>query len=456
MKKIILFVLLSVATLYSQKGQAQENTLDKIVAIVGDNIILKSEIETSFEEYQRENPLINDTFKCHILEQTLLQKVLLEQAALDSVSVSDDEIEGALNNRIRYFVSMYGSEEKMEEMAGKTIYQIKDEYRPMFKDKMLADKMQNQVMSVVKITPQEVKAFYDKVPKDSLPYYPSMVEVGEIVFKPKANKEVEDYALEQIQKIRKEIANGSLSFESAAGMYSEDPGSKDNGGDLGIMSRDELDPEFAAAAFRLQNGEMSDVVKSSFGFHIIQMINRQGEKAKLRHILKKPLVTNDMIKKTMVRADSIRANLISGKIVFSEAVNKYSDDENTKYTGGMFSDPQSGSTMLIPDELDAPVALAVNDMKVGEYSQPIEYIDERSGDKLVRLIYLKKRTEPHKANLQEDYNKIQQAAFAEKQTDYLMNWLETKIPVFYIKIDEEYGQCPNVSKWNNKISKKNN
>ena len=456
MKKIIFYLFIILGSLITKLGLAQENNLDKIVAIVGDKIILKSEIENAFEDYKREDPSIDDTFKCHILEQSLLQKVLLEQASLDSISVSDEEIEGALNNRIRYFVSMYGSEEKLEEMAGKTVYQIKDEFRPMFKDKLLADRTQNQVMSSVKITPQEVKAFYDKIPKDSLPFYPSMVEVGEIVFKPKPNKEVEDYALEQIQQVRKEIINGSLSFESAAGMYSEDPGSKDNGGDLGIMSRDELDPEFAAAAFKLQNGEISDIVKSSFGFHIIQMINRQGEKAKLRHILKKPLVTNDMVKKTIEKADSVRANLISGKFVFTEAVNKYSDDGNTKYTGGMFSDPQTGATLFVTESLDASVALAVNDMKVGEYSKPMEYVDERSGDRLVRIIYLKKRTEPHKANLQEDYYKIQQAAFAEKQTEYLMNWLETKIPVFYIKIDDEYNSCPNISKWRNKIAQKTN
>ncbi len=437
-----------------QMVNAQGENLDKIVGIVGDKIILKSEIDAAFEDYKRENPELSDTFKCQLMEQTLLQKVLIEQAALDSITVSDEEIEGALENRIRYFVSMYGTEEKLEEMAGKTVYQLKDDYRPMFKDKLLADRMQNQVMGNIKITPQEVKAFYEKIPKDSLPFYPSMVEVGHIVFKPNVNKEVEEYAIEQLKEIRKEIVTGKSTFELMAITKSEDPGSKDNGGDLGIMGRDELDPEFAAAAFKLQNGEISDVVKSSFGFHIIQMVNRQGEKAKLRHILMKPLITSDAIKATLDKADSVWANLVSGKLKFSEAISKYHSDDATKYTGGMFTDPQSGGSLIPVENLEPSVAILINEMKPGEFSKPFEYKDERSGDRLVRIVYLKNRTEPHKANLKEDYSKIQQAAFSEKQTTYLMKWLEGRIPSFYIKIDEEYNSCHNISKWNNNTTKR--
>ncbi|MCC7030471.1 MAG: peptidylprolyl isomerase [Chitinophagaceae bacterium] len=454
MNKIkVLFFLLCLSAKF-QTVRAQSESLDKIVAVVGDKIILRSEIDAAFDDYRRENPSLPDSFKCQLLEQTLLQKVLIEQAALDSVVVSDEEIEGALENRIRYFLSMYGTEEKLEEMAGKTVYQLKDDYRPMFRDKLLADRMQNQVMANVKITPQEVIAFYNKIPKDSLPLYPSMVEVGHIVFKPDVNKEVEDYAIEELKKLRKELVSGSTSFEQLAGRYSEDPGSKDLGGDLGVMGRDELDPEFAAAAFKLQNGEISDVVKSSFGFHIIQMVNRQGEKAKLRHILKKPYITSDVIKVTLEKADSVRASLISGKIKFSEAISKYHHDDATKYTGGMFSDPQTGGSLIPIENLEPSVALMINDMKPGEFSKPFEYTDEKTGDRLVRIVYLKKRTEPHKANLNEDYSKIQQAAFSEKQTNYLMKWLEGRIPSFYIKVGDEYNDCSMISKWNNNAVRK--
>jgi len=451
MKSTIQKFIVAIVFLFgSMNLNAQTTNLDKIAAIIGDNIILKSEVEGAFADYQKENPLLEETEKCGILEQYVSQKVLVEQAARDSVIISDEEIEGSLENRIRYFVNMYGSVEKLEENAGKTVYQLKDDYRPLFRDQLTAQRMQSTIISSVKITPQEVKAFYDKIPVDSLPFYPSLVEVGQIVFKPNINDEVEKYAIEKLEGIRKDIVSGKSSFEVMAGIYSEDPGSKDLGGELGIAGRDEYVPEFSAAAFKLQNGEISSVVKTKFGFHIIQMLNRQGEKAKLRHILIKPLITSDMVAVTMKKADSVRANLVSGKLEFSEAVGKYTTDDNTKLTGGMFSDQQTGSTFVDVETLEPQVALLINGMKKGEFSQPMDFVDAQSGDKLVRIIYLKNRTEPHKANLTDDYGKIQQVAFAQKQNEYLVNWISSKMGTFYIKIDEEFMSCPKLAEWNSK------
>jgi len=449
MKIRITLAILVIAICSQFQSNAQDNntSLDKIAAIVGDKIILKSDIEASFEDYKRETPNIDDSVKCQIMESLLAQKILVEQADRDSVIVGDEEVEGALDNRIRYFLQQYGSEEKLQEIAGKSSYQLKDDYRPIFKDQLTAQRMQQQIMSTVKITPQEVKAFYDKIPVDSLPYYPSMVEVGQIVFRPNINKEVEDYARNTLEDIRKDIIGGRVSFEEMAGRKSDDPGSKDNGGDLGIMGRDELVPEFAAAAFKLQNGEISPVVKTKFGFHIVQMVNRQGEKAKLRHILIKPLITSDMVKETLVKADSVRADLVSGKMVFSSAVGKYTQDDVTKVTGGMFTNAQTSSSLIQIEELEPAVALLINELKIGTFSQPLEFVDAKTGDKLVRIIYLKNRTEPHKANLKEDYNRIQEVAFAEKQTKTLSKWIEEKIGSFYIMIDSEYKNCNNISKW---------
>ncbi len=391
-------------------------------------------------------PIITLTAKADEVE--ILQKQINELTEARKMSeAATKPLEGQLENRIRYFISQYGTVEKLEEIAGKTVYQIKDDYRPIFKEQLQFQRMQGQIMSNVKITPQEVRAFYDKIPKDSLPFYPSTVEVGQIVFRPDINKEVEDYAIERLETIRKEILAGKSSFDVMAGIYSEDPGSRDNGGDLGIMGRDELVPEFAAAAFRLENGEISPVVKTSFGFHIVQMMNRQGEKAKLRHILIKPIITEDMVKLTLSKADSVRANLVSDKITFSAAVAKYSKDDASKMSGGMITNFQTGASSLLIEELDPVVALSVNEMKVGEYSQVLDYVDPRTGDRLVRILYLKSRTEPHKANLKDDYSKIQQVAFSEKQNTYLMNWLEEHINSFYIKIDPEYSECENISKW---------
>jgi peptidyl-prolyl cis-trans isomerase SurA len=456
MKNIVQISL--IAVLFSFKFNlaiAQPENLDKIVAIVGDKIILRSELDASIEDYKRENPTVDENLQCLLLDQYMAQKVLIEQAGRDSVIVSDEGIEGNLDNRIRYFVSQYGSEEKLEEMAGKSVYQLKDDYRIMFRDKLTADRMQQTIMSNVKITPQEVRAFYDKIPKDSLPFFPSMLEVGQIVFRPDINKEVEQYAIEKLEGLRKEIMSGKSSFDVLAGVYSEDPGSRDNGGDLGIVGRDELVPEFAAAAFKLQNGEISPIVKTKFGFHIVQMVNRQGEKAKLRHILIKPLITSDMVKVTLGKADSVRSNLVAGKILFSAAVGKYTADDATKITGGMFTDPQTGGSLIVPESLEPSVALLVNDMKIGEFAQPAEFIDPQGGDKLVRIIYLKNRTEPHRANLRDDYSRIQQVAFTEKQNKYLQTWLDEKLSGFYIKIDDAYKDCKELSKWYNASNQKN-
>ncbi len=443
----LLLLLLAISITPTFHAEAQQENLDKVIAIVGDKIILRSDIEQSFEEYKRENPEAPESMKCELLENALSQKIVTEQADRDSIFVTDEEVDGNIDNRIRYYVGQYGSEEKLQEVSGRTIYQLRDDYRPVFKEQMQFQKMQGQIISNVKITPQEVKAFYEKIPKDSLPFYPSTIEVGQIVFRPNVNKEVEDYAIERLEKIREEIVSGKSSFDLMATMKSEDPGSRDNGGDLGIMGRDDLVPEFAAAAFKLQNGEISPLVKTSFGYHIIQMINRQGEKAKLRHILIKPAITEDMVKITLSKADSVRAKLVAGTLLFSAAVGKYSGDESSKSTGGMITNMQTGSTSLLAEDLEPSVAITVNDMKTGEFSQPIDYTDPKTGDRLVRIIYLKSRTEPHKANLKDDYSKIQQVAFSEKQNAYLMTWLQDHISNFYVMIDKDYHDCLNIGKW---------
>lgn len=441
-------LLLLPFSLWGRVDAQQKENLDRIIAIVGDKIILRSELDAAVEDFRRESQgELSDSVPCLILDQYLAQKVLIEQAARDSVIVSDEEIEGNLDNRIRYFIAQYGSEEKLEEMAGKSVYQLKDEYRNMFRDKLTADRMQQSIMGSVKITPQEVRVFYDKIPADSLPFFPSMLEVGQIVFRPDVNKDVEQYAIEKLEGIRKDIIAGRSAFDVMAGVYSEDPGSKDNGGELGIIGRDELVPEFAAAAFRLQNGEISPVVKTKFGFHIVQMMNRQGEKAKLRHILVKPLITSDMVKVAMAKADSVRVELLTGKLKFSEAVGKYTSDDATKITGGMFTDPQTGGSLIAPDLLDPSVALQVSEMKPGEFSQPMEFSDAQSGDRLVRILYLKNRTEPHRANLKDDYSRIQSVAFEEKRNRCLQEWLNEKIPGFYVMLDPEYRDCPLLQKW---------
>lgn len=420
--------------------------LEKIIGIVGDRIILNSDIETAFLDAQKQDPSLSEGSKCEILEQTLGQKILAEQADRDSIIISDEELEGFLDNRIRSFVNQFGSEQKLEEVAGKTVYQLKDEYRPVFREQLKAQRMQQQLMSKVKITPEEVRAFYDEMPQDSLPFYPTTVEIGQILFVPKVSFEVEEYARKKLDGIRNDIIKGTSTFDVMAGIYSEDPGSRDKGGDMGFVNKDDLVPAFAGAAFRLQVGEVSKVVKSEFGYHIIEMIERRGEVAHLRHILLKPLVTDGVVKLAEEKADSVRAQLMAEKLTFSEAVKEFSGDRQSKLTGGMVTNPYTGSTSLQIDRLDAETTLAIKDLKVGNYSTPMEFTDQR-GDKMVRIVYLRSRTEPHKANLKDDYNKIQEVALAQKQNKYLFDWLATQIPTFYIKIDNKFHDCPNVKRW---------
>jgi peptidyl-prolyl cis-trans isomerase SurA len=431
--------------------QAQENegkVIDKIVAIVGDRIVLQSDVNQSINEYLRANPgEDSDTLKCSMIENIMSQHLLCEQAERDSVTVGEEEVEGNLENRLRYFVQQYGSEEKMEEVLGKTMYQLKDDYRKILKDMLLAQRMQSSLITNVKISPAEVRAFYEKIPKDSLPFYPAQLEVGQLVMAPIPGKESEAYAKKQLLEIREEIVSGKSSFETMAGIYSQDPGTKDIGGDLGLVTRDAMVTEFSSAAFRLQNNEISNIVKTEFGYHIIQMVQRQGEKAKLRHILLKPIITSEDINVCKAKIDSVHAEVMAGRLSFNTAVGKFSADKASKSTGGIITNQNSGSSQLSTDELEPGVAMAVADMKPGTYSSTSVYKDLATGDDLCRFIYLKNISEPHIANMKEDYGKIMQVALAEKQNRYLSTWVSSHLDKFYIKLEPEFAACENLKKW---------
>lgn len=443
--KFLIFPLVVCFCAVNAHAQNKKN-LDKIVAIVGEHVILQSDINQTLAEYKAQNPDISDTASCGILESLLSQDLLCEQAGRDSVSINEDEVEGNLENRIRYFINAYGTEERMTEVTGKTVYQLKDDYRRILRDQLLAQRMQSSVMSGVRITPAEVRAFYDKIPVDSLPLYPSMVEVGQIVIAPTPSPEVEEYAKQQLEDTRQQIVSGKMDFATAAGLISQD-GSRDNGGNLGIMSREDLVPEFSSAAFKLQNGEMSNIVKSRYGYHLIKMILRKGEKAEIAHILIKPQITSIDIAACKTKMDSIKNLIATGKMTFVEAVAKFSKDDGTKNTGGMFSNNSTGSSFIGLDELEPDVALAVGKMKSTEISEPLVYSDMRTGDKLCRVVYLKNISEPHKANMKDDYSKIMQVALAEKQTKLMGTWVNDHISNFFIFITNEYKECSNIKKW---------
>lgn len=442
---------------FPASAQAPQSA-DKIIAIVGRNrIVLQSELEqqaAQAAQQQNNGAPLSDSLRCLLLQEMIMGKMLVEQAERDSLLVTDEEVDGTLENRIRYFIRLYGSKEKLESMTGKTIYQMKEENRDVIKEQMMADKVKSKLLANVHVTPAEVQAFYNKIPKDSLPLFPATVEVGEIVMDPGTNPELDKYAREKLEDIRKQIVTDGKSFETMAGLYSEDPGSRDNGGRYdGVTRNGGFAQEFVTAAFRLQNGEVSPIVKTKFGYHIIQMIQRKGEQVDIRHILIMPQHTADDYRAAMQKLDSVRSEIVAGKLTFSEAVGKYSTDENSKMTGGMIVSPQTGASQLEVDQLDPQLALMIDSLKIGAISQPQQYKNQR-GEISTRIVFLKTRTEPHKANLRDDYSKIQGVAKAQKEHDHMDAWITERLPTYYLKIDPDFAGCSSLQRWSAKTAQK--
>ncbi|MBN9349862.1 MAG: peptidylprolyl isomerase [Chitinophagaceae bacterium] len=447
MKKIlaIIFVLF----VAQANAQIKKVVADKIVATVGDKIVLKSDIDNKIFDMQRSNPgqVLPPNLSCMLLEQDMGMKALVLQAEKDSIPVSDEDVEGDLDNQIRYFVSMYGSKEMLEKIAGKTVFQIKEESRPMFKERRLAEGERDKIVGSIRITPEEVEAFYNKIPKDSLQFYESELNVGQVVIYPKPSRDVETYEIDQLKQYKKQVEDGTQKFETLASIYSDDPGTKNNGGLLDINRNDKnIDPIFLAKAFALKDGQISNVFKSRFGYHIIQMVSKRGDDATVRHILKIPQVSSIEINETIQKLDSVRKQLVDGRLTFGEAVAKYSEDENNKFTGGLITNPQTNSSDLTIDQLDKGIVMMLDSLKVGQYSQPVQFTDDR-GKIGVRIIYLISKTQPHRENLKDDYDKISAAALDEKKQDALDKWFADKVPTFYIKVAPEYQSCPDIRQW---------
>lgn len=445
---LTLFILLA-GTTYNAGAQTLKVVADKIVGQVGDKIILKSDIVNAIADLKRQSQgqEIQIPTECQVLESQLIRKALVLQAQKDSLSVSEEEIEAALDNQVRMFIQSYGSKEVLEEIAGKTVYQIKEDFKEAFREKKMADQMQSKIVDGVKITPTEVKVYYSKTPADSLPFYESEIEVSQIVVFPKANKDVEEYVSRQMYDYKRQIELGSKKIEQLAKLFSEDPAVKENGGQYVLNRNDKnWDPAFMSASFRLKEGQVSPVIKSKFGLHIIQLISRSGDEAVVRHILRIPPVTEDEINEAKDKLDTIRQKLVTRQIGFGEAVNKYSDDENSKFNAGSAASNRDGSTFVNIDQLDKDLIKPISVMKPGDYSQPQVYTDER-GRKVVRLIYLKNRTQPHRENLKDDYNRVSQRALEEKKNAALEKWFKEHIPTYYVLIDREFNGCGGLDDW---------
>jgi peptidyl-prolyl cis-trans isomerase SurA len=368
---VVAFILLATV------GQAQSAKLlvDKIVGVLGDKIVLKSDLSNYMDDIKRKGGEIPKDAECVLLEKMMMDKALVLQAEKDSLPVGEEEINAELDQRVRYFVMEYGGKEALEQIAGRTVFQIKEDLRQSIKERRLADAMRNKIVDNIKISPQEVKAYFQKIPKDSLRFYETELVVGQLVLYPKAGRELEKFAIDELNYYKKQVESGR-SFDNMARLYSEDPGSKQNGGRYEInKSEKSWDADFKNAAFRLKDGQVSNVVKSKFGYHIIQMVSRNGDDAVIRHILRIPQITDEEVNISKSKLDSIRAKLIAGTMVFGEAIDKYSEDENSKFTAGLISG--SNGTNVTIDELDKDIVKNLGTLKVGEFSVPTEFTDEK-------------------------------------------------------------------------------
>jgi peptidyl-prolyl cis-trans isomerase SurA len=417
---------------------AQARMIDRIVAVVGDNTVLQSDIESMYLQYRAQGISSSGNLKCEILEEYLGQMLLLHQAQIDSIEISESQVEMQLDARLEYFINQVGSQERLEDYFNKTILEIKEDFRDLIRDQLITNQMQSNIVYEVTITPSEVRQFYNRLPDDSIPNIDSKIKMRQIVLYPPVTDESKLEVRERLLNLRKRILQGE-NFRTLAVLYSEDP-SAAKGGELGFAGRAELDPAYTKVAFSLKEGQVSNIVESAFGFHIIQLIERREDKVNTRHILMKPKVDPNGVEKTILRLDSIANAIRKDSITFERAAFYYSQDKNTNVNGGRVVNPYDNSTEFVLNELQPEEFEAIRDLKVNEISDPFKSTDENRKD-VYKIIMLTHRTEPHRATLKDDYLVIQKIALMDKQDKIFKEWIDEKIRSTYIHIDESFTGC---------------
>ena len=420
------------------KGQ---QLLDGIVVKVDNQIVLQSDVENIYaqEVARAEGKALSPDLKCKILQSLVLNKLMLARAEVDSVTVTDQRVNNEVDRRMAYFVQQIGSEKRLEEQYNKPIKTLKDDLRPQIKDQLVQQEMQETITGKVTVTPREVAQYFTRVPKDSLPYFSTEVEVGQIVILAQVNDKAKQAALAKLNDIRAQVLGGA-DFATLAKQYSEDPGSAKEGGYLGFFKRGELVPEYEAASMKLEPGQLSPVVQSQFGFHLIQFIERKGNTFSTRHILLKPETgTADAgeAAKTLVK---LRRQILADTLSFAKAAKDFSTDKPSSGNGGLLQNRQDGGSRLPLDKLDPAVFFTIDTMKVGNITPPLPYRTD-DGKDAMRIIWLKSNTPPHQANLQQDYQKIASAALNEKRNKALDEWFLKNRGTVYLEIAPDYAQC---------------
>ena len=444
--KYTIFIFTFLATSLSLSAQ-QALILDKIIARVGSENILYSEVQELFSYAKSQSTDYTDDIQCDIMNQLIGKALLLDQAKLDSIVSNEIEVEVELQRRIDFILGqMQGNEELFHNKYGKTPIEQKEVMREPLREDLIQQRIQGQLIQDVTITPKEVVAYFESIPSDSLPYLNAEVELGEIISKTMISDKNKEAAQAKLQKIRDRIINDGEDFAELASIFSDDPGSAQRGGDLGWQKRGTFVPEFEAAAYNLSDQEISDIVETPFGYHMLQLLGRRGNSINLRHILIKPEVTQEDIDRTKNHLDSIAQLISTDSLSFEIAVRRHSDDESQSYNNaGRLNNDKTGDTFWETADLPYQIYFAIEKLEPGDVSEVLEF--EQRGDKIYKIIQLQSKTKPHKASLETDYSKIQNFAKESKKNEYFNNWIEQKIDDTLITIVDDFRSCPNLMRY---------
>ena len=446
--KLVLSFSFTLATLFGAFSQEGE-VIDKIIAQVGDNVVLLSDIQSQKIQALQAGVEITPEIDCQILEQLMYQYLLLNQAQLDSIIISDAQVDAEMENKIRVIEQQIGGRQKLEEFYGKTVGQIKREFRPIIKDQLLSKEMERQMTSEISVTPRDVQKFYNSLPMDSIPLINSQLSFQQIVSYPEITIEDKKRAFDNLTEIRNGIVRDGKTFSTQARIHSMDPGSAAKGGEI-EATRGMMVPAFEAALFNIEIGDISDVFESTYGYHILKLIDRKGDNYTVQHILIIPNFENTALEQAAFKLDSCYQLLKNGKITWDDAVLQFSNDEATKQNRGIITNPISGEQTWDMEDLnqvDQQIYLLTDAMEQGDVSEPNLYsnmIDRKQGVRIVRLM---NRTTPHRANLEEDYSLVQKATLNDKRMKLISSWTQSKIANAYVKIDNDYKDCQFQNNW---------
>ncbi len=438
-KGLMPFVFLVLSVCCMPMAQSQERVvIDQVIAVVGLSAILESDIINQQRQMEAQGMNFGADSHCMILDEVLFQKLLFNQAQIDSIEVADDQVEQVLERRLRFFIQQIGSREKLEAYYGKSIDELKNEFREIVREQELSQRMESKITEHISVTPSEVRRFFNALPPDSIPMVESELILAKIVKNPPVSKEEVDAVKERLETFRTRVLQGE-SFATLAIMYSEDPGSARRGGELGFYGRGELYPEFEAIAFSLRPGEVSDIVETEAGYHIIQMMERRGEQVNVRHILLMAKVSPLDLLAAKNELDSIKVLIDTGVMTFEEAVEKFSDHPG-KINNGLMVNPYTGTNRFRSEEVEPALFFAIDKLETGQITVPIPMLSD-DGKQAYRLVKLINRVEPHRANLQEDYDLIQQLALQRKQQQAIQGWIARKLVNTYVFVNDQYRTC---------------